>query len=375
MIKTTFQFLILYWIFLSLSITLLTTCSKENVMTWPVGKLSQKNIQNITGFPDQIDSLLRVSGLNREEFIQMSTDSAWGLNDADKTTLKNFRNRLPYPDNTTVLQKIIPLQDVAVYMNNTYKGTIGGFFSVASDIKTLKTMHEIYYGLRLDYNGSKFLSNGAGYAVIRFTSSFTDQTSIPYCVEMGGNKPHLWPGTGGGFTSSTLGEGGYPEYCFANYFPPDQGAELYEVTPKGNEILRATFQNTEWTTTEPSEKGASTWINPVRNGVYGMLNNEYKPVVASFDRKIRIQNQKGEWTDYHGTLVYIETNALYMHNIFRVWGLNESHYLLTTKNSNLAKKLNFTMDEPGTFSKTISTDQADSIFEEINQHPILDIKE
>ena len=37
------------------------------------------------------------------------------------------------------------------------------------------------------------------------------------------------------FTSSTLGNGGFPEYTFDSYYAPNQGGELYEVTPAGSE--------------------------------------------------------------------------------------------------------------------------------------------
>lgn len=368
MLKKNFQFKILNFAFLVASLFLVATCSDKDEMAWPDGKLNKKTIQNIHGFPDQRDSLLKTSLISMKDFNRLSTDSAWSLNETDRTTLKNFRSRLPFPKKNTVLQKVISLQEVATYMNNTYNGTIGGYFSVAADIKTLKTMHEIYYGLRLDYNGSQFLPDGAGYAVIRFTSSFTNQTNVPYCVEMGGNKPHSWPGTGGGFTSSTLGEGGYPEYCFINYFPPDQGAELYEVTPKGNEILRATFQYAKWTTTEPRDKGTDLWINPIRNGIFGLQNSEYKPIRIHLNGRMQIENLNGTYTDYSGPLVYIETHAYFKHKLFRVWGLNENHNLLTTLESNIAKNLDFIMNEPWIFSKTISINQVDSIFEKISLH-------
>ena len=176
---------------------------------WPEGEYTPAAINRVPGFWEQKGALLQQSGLSEAEFIAFSTDSSWHLSPANRTRLRIFRNGVHFPDQITLLQKVIPLQDVALYMNNTYGGTVGGFLNVAADTKALHTQHDIYYGLRLDYPGTKFLPNGAGYAVIRFTSSQTQNLAIPYCEEMGGTYAHAWPNTGGGFTSSTLGQGGF----------------------------------------------------------------------------------------------------------------------------------------------------------------------
>ncbi|MDD4922441.1 MAG: hypothetical protein PHS30_08195, partial [Bacteroidales bacterium] len=213
-------------------------CDKDSNSTgtiWPEGNYTKSEIQKLTGFPEQKNALLAAAGMSDNEFISFSTDSAWHLSPTDRNRLKILRNSIEAPATNTLLQKVIPLQDVATYMNNTYGGTVGGFICKAADIKSLSTMGDIYDGLRLDYTGTKFLPNGAGYAVIRFTSNNTDKIYTPYCIEMGGTTTHAWPSTGGGFTSSTLGEGGFPEYTFSNYYAPNQGSELYEITPLGNE--------------------------------------------------------------------------------------------------------------------------------------------
>ena len=85
--------------------------------------------------------------------------------------------------------------------------------------------------MRLDYSGSEFKENGAGYAVIRFYSGHTDNLEIPYSPAMGGDITNPEPFGGGGFTTSTLGYGGFPEFKFDGYYPPKEGAELYVATP------------------------------------------------------------------------------------------------------------------------------------------------
>jgi len=306
--------------------------SENDVISWPAGKLVKEYVQKLKGFFDHKNTLLAAAGMSNEEFLSFSTDSAWSLNQTNRNKLKQLRNSLSAPTGTTLLQKIIALQDVATYMNNTYGGTIGGFVSVAADVKSLSTMHDVYWGMRLDYPGTKFLPDGAGYAVLRFTSSRTEMLNVPYCEEMGGSYAHAWPSTGGGFTSSTLGKGGVPEYTFSNYFAPDQGGELYEVTTLGYEILRATYKGTKWVTTEPStraSKSAAVNGSQVRNGLYGLVENNYYPLLSYQGGSVKIQIAEDDIRDYEGAEYYISSQADYLGKNCRVWNGDSDHYFLT----------------------------------------------
>lgn len=364
--KPTLPLLIKSTLLLGIMLIVLFSCSKNDDINWPQGMLNHNTIQNLRGFPDWRDSLLNANQTTTSDFLRLSTDSAWSLSASDKSRLLQIRDALPHPSAQIILQKVVALQDAATYMNNVYGGTVGGFVSVAADVKQLTTMNDIYYGLRLDYPGTKFMPNGAGYAVIRFTSHFTEQLQIPFCKEMGGSLEHAWPSTGGGFTASTLGDGGYPEYQFQSFYLPDQGAELYEVTPNGYEILRATFQAGQWTTTEPETKACSSESNPVRNGIFGKIGNTYYRVVIDNTGKVQIQHQPGSLTDYSDTLYNIQSTIVYKLHSFRAWSFDEQHYLLTTSDAGLAEKLGFELLEQGLFGKTISRDLGGQLSEEIN---------
>ena len=161
-------------------------------------------------------------------------------------------------------------------MENVYGGTIGGFVTTAADVKCLSTMQEVYNGMRLDYKDSPFYVDGAGYGVVRYYSSSTDKLSIPYAAVLGGSPgvSREWPWGGAGFITSTLGAGGYPEYFTEGYNTPDEGAEIYEVTPEGREMLRSVFRDGKWTTyenpdipTSPIYKSIAKDIKNVRNGL------------------------------------------------------------------------------------------------------------
>ncbi len=346
--------------------TLFCSCDDgDDYIKWPAGVYSKSQINKLNGFSEQRNNLLSNSGLSFSDYVSLSTDSAWSLNDFEKNKLLELRNAVNFPDKNTIIEKVIPLQDVATYMNNVYGGTIGGFVSVAADIKDLSTMNDVYNGLRLDYKGSKFLVDGAGYSVVRFTSSFTDHLYIPFCYELGGTNPHSWPNTGGGFTSSTLGEGGYPEYCFDNYYIPDQGSEIYEVTPLGNEILRARFEGNKWITVEPEDKKALLWINPVRNGLYGKENNDLYPLMFTKEGDVNIVLSTNEKRNYNDDPYYVTTYGQYNGDLMRVWGFDENHYLITTSDFNLYEKLNLDIIEKGIFGKIVFLNDIKNIHEEI----------
>lgn len=237
---------------IGVSMTMLS-CSDSNTYTVFDGKLNATYVAGLNGFPELKASLLEQHDMSEKEFIALSTAYAANLSDDKRTRLRLFRNDLMMPNRNTLLQKVISLSDVANYMENVYGGTIGGFISVAADMKQVRTMYDIYWGLRLDFTGSKFKEDGAGYAIIRFYPTETSTIIIPYSVEMGGKTEGEWPFGGGGFTTSTLGNGGYPEYKYSNgYYAPAEGAELYECTTNGNEILRSVFKSGRWTTAEGS---------------------------------------------------------------------------------------------------------------------------
>ena len=262
-------------VFLSiLAVCWMTGCEDDNKDTIvSEGNYTNSMIQKLKGFGEEKAALLRECDLSESLFISLSTDSAWGLPEDKQVLLKRVRDRVSKPDGQTLLQKVIPLEEISTYMNNKYGGTIGGFVSEAADVKNLATMHDVYWGLRLDYTGTKFSETGAGYAIIRFYSSMASHLSVPYAKELDeeSTQENNWPFGGGGFTTSTLGEGGYPEWITNGYYAPDEGAELYEVTPQGREILRSVFLDGRWQTFEseyypvPQARGASTIF---RNGAY-----------------------------------------------------------------------------------------------------------
>ncbi|MGL4518806.1 MAG: hypothetical protein ACRCUJ_03635 [Phocaeicola sp.] len=231
------------------------------------GELNKEYVGTLTGFGEQKTQLLEKFATSEQEFIGLSTAPAAELSAAKQAKLRAIRNDLSMPNTQTLLQQVIALSEIPTYMENVYDGKIGGFISVAADMKGVHSMKDVYWGLRLDYPGTPFKENGAGYGVIRFYTYYIDSIAIPFSPELGGETIEPWPFTGGGFTASTLGTGGYPEYIFKEgYYAPAEGAELYECTPNGNEILRSIFRGGRWSTHEGE---VVTTRTPSASGVNG----------------------------------------------------------------------------------------------------------
>jgi len=359
----------------SLALMLCQSCTKEeDGSIWPKGQFDQFAMQKLTGFAEERDGLLASVRMSLSDFISFSTDSAWNLSEGDKNRLRQVRGGIRFPSDSTILQKVIPLEDVALYMNNTFGGTIGGFVSSAGDVKNLTKLCDVYNGLRLDYPGTMFSPEGGGYAVLRFTSNVTANLSIPYCEEMGGIKSYTWPTTGGGFTSSTLGDGGFPEYSFTGYYAPNQGAELYEITPAGNEILRAHFNGTQWIVIEPEvriTKSTATPVtveNPIRNGIYArMPDGEIYPAIALRGGKWQIQRDNRTEIAGINDLISITTFADYMGFIFHVRGCDGEYYYLTTTDIETQRSLSLNSTEKGIYGTKVPIAQVNRIWETISE--------
>ncbi|MGL5958731.1 MAG: hypothetical protein ACRCZZ_09130 [Phocaeicola sp.] len=240
-------------LFFTAVIAIFSACSSPDESYYRLfnGKLNRDFVNQLTGFVEQKSNLLERHAISEEAYISLTTAKASALSISQRAKLRSLRMDIPSPNTQTLLQKVIPLADLGDYMDNIYEGRISGFVNVAADVKELRTMREVYWGLRLDYVDSKFKEYGAGYGVIRFYSADIDFIVIPFSPEMDGSTVAEWPFTGGGFTPSTLGKGGYPLYKFSTgYYMPAEGAEIYECTPGGNEILRSVFRGGKWVTSE-----------------------------------------------------------------------------------------------------------------------------
>jgi hypothetical protein len=178
-----------------------------------------------------------------DDFHYMMQKNVNALTDAEKVKLANIRNALPKPDANTLMQKVIPKDEMEPYLSGS-RNTVGGFVTKASDAKHLKTYDDIYYGLRLDYVNDEgklvnFVEDGSC-GVIRFKSPSSGDLIIPGEDLIQANP---YPFTANGFTSGKMGRIGVPEWKFNGFKDIDEGAELWEIYSDGKEVLRAVLKN------------------------------------------------------------------------------------------------------------------------------------
>ena len=200
---------------------------------------NRSNISGINGFSDNINSVLSQRGLSLSDFKMLQEKRYDLMNITEKAHVDAIRNSITMPDGNTILQKVIPKNDIAKYITETNPYTqVGGFVSTVKDAKHLRTYDDIYNGMRLDYtaNGLKpFQLTDGSCGVIRYKTP-TPNLSIPKLPEVLGDLPY----TGNGFTGGFKGRLGVPEWK-SLYKTPNNGAELWEVFSNGTEVLRARF--------------------------------------------------------------------------------------------------------------------------------------
>jgi len=204
------------------------------------GKYSLASISKERGFIDLLPNLLKKEGLTMDDFRYMMQKNVNALTEAEKAKLARIRNAIPKPDANTVMQKIIPADDIEQYVNGIYS-KVRGSVSVASDAKHLKSFEDYYYGLRLDYEKTKFHLSKNSCGVIRFKSKDT-----PHILVIPTSEDMDYPFTAHGFTSGNNGRLGVPEWKLVKYAEFSEGAEIWEVFNDGTEKLRAIFDGVKF---------------------------------------------------------------------------------------------------------------------------------
>ncbi len=159
-------------------------------------------------------------------------------------------------DETHLLQKVIPDADAHAYRENQTKhgsDSIAGFIARASDTVQLRSTHDLFEGLRLDYtldDGSMQFAPDRPMSVIRFTAEQLDP-EVPRSTSFGGSAGYDTtspPFTGNGFTGSSREV--VPEFRVGGT-RMDDGAEMWEVVPDGSQRLTAVLEDGTWVKVEP----------------------------------------------------------------------------------------------------------------------------
>jgi hypothetical protein len=173
------------------------------------------------------------------------------LTPSERAVLHEIRDRIPPPAHDEVVQKVIRPDQVDTYLNNVVNGdygpsTIGGSVTRNIDTAHLDTPRGLYEGLRLDDDGSPFRADMDAMHVIRFVPRRPDFV-VPRNSTMGESDRFDewdWPLTGNGFTSAL--DDVIPESQTDNTLIMDNGAQMWELTPSGDQRLVAVLEDGEW---------------------------------------------------------------------------------------------------------------------------------
>ena len=99
-----------------------------------------------------------------------------------------------------------------------------------------KSFEDYYYGLRLDYEKTKFHLSKNSCGVIPFKSE-----DAPQILVIPTSEDIDYPFTAQGFTSGNNGRLGIPEWNLLRRVKFNEGDEIWEVSNDGKEILRAIY--------------------------------------------------------------------------------------------------------------------------------------
>jgi hypothetical protein len=104
-----------------------------------------------------IDQKLKEYGVSWDEFNRLRNTRITEMSQYEYDMMIDIRNAIPYPDDSTVMQKIMPIEAEVWLFDRRKKATAGGYAAKRSDVKNITNIREAVEGLRLDYEGSPFV--------------------------------------------------------------------------------------------------------------------------------------------------------------------------------------------------------------------------
>ena len=220
-----------------------------------------------------IDQKLKEYGVSWDEFNRLRNTHVTKMTQSEYDMMIDIRDTIPYPNDSTVMQKIMPIEDEVWLFNRKEKATAGGYVAKRSDVKNITNIREAVEGLRLDYEGSPFVetmidANGNRVAVrdqngnlvlktdaylrLEYTTDETGYIKIPYgdmdgnLIDAKGNilmnsstgEPNkvIDPASGNGFIKSDSDDFLVPEYRHSDRSRLKEGSKLY-LNVGGEEVL------------------------------------------------------------------------------------------------------------------------------------------
>jgi len=198
-----------------------------------------------TPFSEGVHKVVGEYGLTPGDFDSLRRLSAEELTTEQRKTMRTIRDSIPPPTQETLLQKVIPEEDIAKYLEGD-RETIKGFITRAQDVSMLDRYEALYRELRLDYPDSKYNPKAnRTMGIIRFKTGDSDRAEVAYSPTMGGTVTDEPPFLGTGFTAARKKGLAIPEYKLKDKVTPLEGAELFEINKEGVETLLARYNESK----------------------------------------------------------------------------------------------------------------------------------
>jgi hypothetical protein len=166
----------------------ITSAAKDNGNIKPPNSLHDAKMHT----DENLQKIIEEEGIDVNEFAAL-LDADRILTLKEKALVRRVLQKIGKPQKGTVMQKVVPEKDIQNILKGKYK-TVRKSVAQASHVSKLKTLAEIYYGLRLDYDDVSFTLNDKTYGRIRYTVE--DESSIDYSIDEPG---YSYPYTGIGF--------------------------------------------------------------------------------------------------------------------------------------------------------------------------------
>ena len=141
---------------------------------------------------ESLQKIIEKEGTDVNEFAAL-LDADRVLTPAEKALVRRILHKIGKPKKGAVMQKVVPEKHIQKILSGDY-GTVRKSVAQASHVSKLKTLLEIYYGLRLDFDDVSFTLQDKTYGRIRY--AVEDESSLTHSIDEPG---YSWPYTGRGF--------------------------------------------------------------------------------------------------------------------------------------------------------------------------------
>ena len=192
------------------------------------------------GFPENAEMHAGRQGLSLSEFLSLHKRSAASMLPDELGKITAIRDAQAKPSPSEPIQKVVPACDICRYATGAKK--VRGFVTLCRDVAHYRTVSDFYYGLRLDYPGTRFAPDMESIGIIRFRARNAGKCIVPRSAVLGGEFSDPYPFGGHGFTTGTNGRLGAPEWVMPESAELEDGSAIFEMRSDGTERLIATYK-------------------------------------------------------------------------------------------------------------------------------------